>query len=88
MYNITLYNNVSEYNPVFLISFILVLVFLTSFCCMFFKSYIYMKYIPQDLPYTQTQPYEVEEIEIPPAYENNVEDPYPVPSYEQLKTDL
>ena len=47
-----------------------------------------MKYIPQDLPYTQTQPYEVEEIEIPPAYENNVEDPYPVPSYEQLKTDL
>jgi hypothetical protein len=78
MYNTTLYS-VSEYNPVFLISFILVLVFLTSFCCMFFKSYIYMKYIPQELQTLE---------EIPPAYENNVEDPYPVPSYEQVKTDL
>jgi len=77
MYNATLYN-VSEYNPVFLISFILVLVFLTSFCCMFFKSCLFLKcYIAQE---------RVEDLEeIPPAY---VEDPYPVPSYEQVKTDL
>jgi hypothetical protein len=38
-----------------------------------------MKYIPQELQTLE---------EIPPAYENNVEDPYPVPSYEQVKTDL